>query len=82
MEFSKQTRKTPVLVNPENFKIKKVKIDPLDVKKSNSKKLNLIVFVSFVLFLIFFLWNCKYGCFKGEDKSPEPFSLVYNLNSV
>jgi hypothetical protein len=79
MDFSKQTKKTPTLVNPDNFNLKKVK--QIDLKKENSKKLNLFVGIGFVLFLVFFLWNCKYGIFKGEC-SPEPYSLVYNINSV
>lgn len=83
MEFSKETRKTPTLVNSQNFKIKKPKIvDPEIIKKSNSKKLNIFLGVGFVLFLIFFLWNCKYGFLKGQEESPEPFSIVYNMNSV
>jgi hypothetical protein len=83
MEFSKQTHKVPTLVNPKNFKpIKPKIIDPVIIKKNNSDKLNLYLGIGFVLFMIFFLWNCKYGIFRGDQKSPEPFSLVYNLNSV
>jgi hypothetical protein len=81
MDFSKQTRKNPTLVNPGKFKIKKEIIDPVILKKENSKKLNLFVGIGFFLFLIFFLWNCKYGIFKSEN-SPEPYSLIYNVNSV
>jgi hypothetical protein len=82
MDFSKQTKKAPTLVNPDKFKIKKSKhLDPLVLKKENSKKLNLFIGIGFVLFLIFFLWNCKYGIFKSETE-PEPFNLVYNINSV
>ena len=77
-----ETRKVPVLVNPENFKIKKLKIDPIEIKKENSKKLNLFLGIGFVLFTIFFLWNCKYGIFKGQQESPEPYSVVYNINYV
>ena len=83
MEFAKETRKPPTLVNPDKFKIKKPKVlDPEIIKKNNSKKLNIFVGVGFVLFLIFFLWNCKYGFFKAKEQSPEPFSIVYNMNSV
>ena len=77
-----ETRQSPVLVNPENFKIKKVKIDLLEIKKKNSKKLNIFLGIGFVLFMIFFLWNCKYGFFKGQEESPEPYSIIYNINSV
>ena len=60
MEFAKETRKTPTLVNPDKFKIKKPKVlDPEIIKKNNSKKLNIFVGVGFVLFLIFFLWNWR-----------------------
>lgn len=77
-----ETKKTPVLVNPENFKSVKIKIDPVLQKKENSKKLNLFLGIGFVLFMIFFLWNCKYGIFKGQQESPEPYSVIYNINSV
>ena len=79
MNYSNLSKKPPSLVNPENFKVKTV--DPEVIKKSNSKKLNLILGIGFILFLAFFLWNCKYGFFKG-NVNPEPFSLVYNVNSV
>lgn len=74
-----ETKRSPVLVNPENFKSVKIKIDSF---KENSKKLNLFLGIGFVLFTIFFLWNCKYGIFKGQQESPEPYSVVYNINSV
>jgi hypothetical protein len=74
-----ETKRSPVLVNPENFKSVKIKIDSF---KENSKKLNLFLGIGFVLFTIFFLWNCKYGMFKGQQESPEPYSVVYNINSV
>jgi hypothetical protein len=83
MDFAKETRKIPSLVNPQNFKpIKPKVIDPQIIKQSNSKKLNIFLAIFFVLFLFFFFWNCKYGFLKGEEKNPEPFSIVYNLNSV
>lgn len=47
---------------------------PKTVKKWN---LNKILFISFVLFTIFFLYNCKYGIFKNSDQQEiYPFNVV------
>jgi hypothetical protein len=47
---------------------------PQTVKKWN---LNKILFISFVLFTIFFLYNCKYGIFKStETHNVYPFNVV------
>jgi hypothetical protein len=79
MDFLKETKRSPTLVNPNNFKIPKKVVSSF---KENSKRLNIYLGISFVLFLIFFLWNCKYGIFKGTESSPEPFSILYNVGSV
>ena len=47
---------------------------PKTVKKWN---LNKILFISFIVFTIFFLYNCKYGIFKStETHNVYPFSVV------
>ena len=73
MDFIKETKKTPHLVKLP----KVVKIPEVPNKKFN---LNLILLVGFVLFLIFFLYNCKYGCFKIDNDNPVGYSLHYNLS--
>ena len=67
----------PKLVNAENFKV----VPPTDFKMPKREAewyLNISLLVGFVLFLIFFLYNCKYGMFKAEDVDFVP----YNFNSV
>jgi hypothetical protein len=76
MDFIKESKGTPSLVNPQNFKVEIPKGPPV---KWN---LNVILIIFFILFLAFFLYNCKYGCFKIESGEPTPHNLVYNLNSV
>jgi hypothetical protein len=72
-----ETTKVPTLVNPKNFKK-----TPIIEKPQGIKKLNLYLLIGFIVFLIFFLWNCKYGFLKAPEDSPEAFSIVYNLGSV
>ena len=80
MEFVKESKTTPSLVNPQNFK-KAVKI-PKEVTNEVPVKwnLNVILIIFFILFLAFFLYNCKYGCFKVDSEEPLPHNLVYNLS--
>ena len=76
--MERETLKRPKLVNPENFNVtlpeQKVKID---VKWN----LNKILLILFGIFLVFFLYNCKYGIFKDIQTEPVPYSLVYNLKN-
>ena len=78
MEFSKETIKVPSLVNSKKFPnvVKKV----INSKKTNSWYLNIFLIIGFVLFIAFFLYNCKYGCFKVDSQEPLPYSLVYKLS--
>jgi hypothetical protein len=75
--FIRTTHQQPKLTN---FNLKnKVQVEgvvpvPKTVKKWN---LNKILFISFVLFTIFFLYNCRYGIFKStETHNVYPFSVV------
>jgi len=78
--MNKQTKEIPILVNPQNFKIKKPKIiNPEITFKKNSWYLNFFLIIIFIVFLIFFLFNCKNGIFSVESEEPVPYSLVYNL---
>jgi hypothetical protein len=78
MEFIKESKTIPSLVNPQNFKVE----IPKEIPKGPPVKwnLNLVLIICFILFLAFFLYNCKYGCFKVESQEPLPYSLVYNLS--
>jgi hypothetical protein len=54
----------PKLVDPSNFnKINKINLN-LPKKKFD---INKILLIGFILFTIFFLYNCKYGIFKYDD---------------
>jgi hypothetical protein len=71
----------PRLVNPGNFikvpeKIPNVKLEKIKL----SKYLNIFLFLVFIVFMAFFLYNCKYG--KPLENEPLPYSIVYNINSV
>ena len=79
MEFIKESKTTPSLVNPQNFS-KKIKTVELPTQKSVKWNLNVILIIFFILFLAFFLYNCKYGCFKIDSEEPLPHNLVYNLS--
>ena len=83
MDLIKETKVIPSLVNPNNFKIKKIKpANPVESFKKNSHTLNTIMLVGFIIFFTFFLLNCKYGIFKCPTNEPEGYSVAYNLNSV
>ena len=64
------SKKTPKLVNAENFVLPEVTVNT--PKKWN---LNKILLILFVLFMIFFLYNCKYGMFRSMEDVPEPYLL-------
>ena len=78
--MNKESTVIPKLVNSQNFKIKQPKIiNPKIVFKNNSWYLNLSLIIIFIVFLVFFLYNCKSGMFSGNFDEPEPYSLAYNL---
>jgi ABC-type uncharacterized transport system permease subunit len=76
--MDKQTLQSPKLVNPKNFKISIPKEVPEIIKKSNSWYLNVFLIILFLIFTLFFLYNCKFGMFKTIGDEPMPYSLVYN----
>lgn len=66
----KETIKEPRLVDLTNVSI--------PVKKDNFKfYLNTLVFILFVGFIIFFLYNCKHGIFCVKDNV-----LPYNFDKI
>ena len=79
MDLIKETKLVPQLVNPNNFKIKKIKpIDPVVSFKRNSRNLNTILLVGFIIFMAVFLLGSKFGLFKSEEFEPE--GIAYTLS--
>jgi uncharacterized integral membrane protein len=78
--MDKETIKIPSLVNPDNFN--KVNVITPSTKSNIKWNLNKILLILFVLFLIFFLYNCKYGMFRHMEDEPTPFSLVYSNSLI
>jgi hypothetical protein len=76
--FIKETIKRPRLTDvpimpiPEITKKIAEQIPPKIVKWN----LNIILIIFFILFTIFFLYNCKYGMFKSIDQEVYPYSIV------
>jgi hypothetical protein len=75
MEFIKETKKKPKLTY---FKpVPKIK-EPIKltnpIKENTKWNLNIIILICFILFLIFFLYNCKYGMFKSMYIEPYAFN--------
>ena len=75
-----ESKTVPKLVNPENF----IEVLQPEIKIKNKMKWNLnkILLILFAIFLVFFLYNCKYGMFKGPDNEPSPYSLGYNNSLI
>ena len=67
--MNKESSKTPNLVN-KSIKIANagIKID----KKPKKWSLDVIVLIIFILFMAFFLLNCRSGLFKVDE--PAPYS--------
>jgi hypothetical protein len=79
MDLVKETKTIPSLVNPKNFKPKKiVQMDPVETFKRNSNTLNTVLLVGFIIFFGLFLLYCKFS--KTNETTPEGYSVVYNLN--
>ena len=81
MDLVKETKAIPSLVNPKNFKPKKiVQIDPAETFKRNSNTLNTVLLVGFIVFFGLFLLYTKFS--KKDETTPEGYSVIYNLNGV
>jgi len=59
----------PQLVDLSKFKSKVLKTE--QVLKKKKWNINKILLVGFLLFTIFFLYNCKYGIFRIKDQMYE-----------
>ncbi len=70
----KETSKQPKLTELTEIKI------PIQIPEPKTLKwnLNIILIVLFIVFTIFFLYNCKYGIFKTVETE---FLLYPYLNS-
>ena len=72
--MNRETSKVPSLVNPEYLKKITIK-EPLKIRIKKYLSLDLIILIFFILFLIFFLINCKDGIFKNIDTDPIPYTF-------
>jgi len=78
MDFIKETKRAPKLTGIENNIVKDVsppKPKFVNLEKPTKWNLNGILLIFFILFGIFFLYNCKYGMFKTIDIEPYAFNL-------
>jgi len=74
--MSKESKLIHKLVNQNHFKVPEPKVpEPKIPVHLPSKKINLngILLILFILFTVFFLYNCKYSTFSEE---PVPYSLI------
>jgi hypothetical protein len=84
MDFIRESKRRPKLTSELTNELVKFKPKPSlsappvtlpPVKQVNVKwNLNGILIVGFIVFLIFFLYNCKYGFFQTADLEPYAFS--------
>ena len=84
MDFIRESKRIPKLTSElinESVKLKPKPslsvppVTPPAVKQVTVKwNLNGILIVGFIVFLIFFLYNCKYGFFQTTDLEPYAFS--------
>jgi hypothetical protein len=72
--MNRETTKVPRLINPEYIK-KIVKQEPFKIRIKKYLSLDLIILIFFLLFLIFFLINCRDGIFKNIDMDPIPYTF-------
>jgi hypothetical protein len=72
MDFVKTTRKIPKLVNiPNETSTQKV---PININWN--LVFNLVVLFIFLIFTVFFLYNCKYGIFKVKTEQLEGYEYT------
>jgi len=76
MIYNLESKRPPKLVNEELFKKVAAATTTELPKKSFMNRWGWMIFV---VFMIFFLYNCKYGMFRATDIDPLPYSLSYSL---
>ena len=81
MNYIKETKRRPRLTSMENVpkveinKPPKIETPKVEIDTTPKKwNLNIILLVGFIVFLIFFLYNCKYGFFQKLDIEPYAFN--------
>ena len=76
-----ESLETPNLINPKHLTELKHLINAPEIKlpKIKPKKINLniIILILFIIFTIFFLYNCKNG--KSYDYKVIPFNLYEKI---
>ena len=72
--MNRQTTKVPVLVNPEYIK-KTIKKESFEKTIRKYVSLDFVILLFFLVFLIFFLINCRDGIFKNLDLDPIPYTF-------
>lgn len=76
-KFGEYTRQVPQLV--DIAKLKSNTLTPNDnvfFKKKKKWSINKILLVGFLIFTVFFLYNCRYGIFKPKDPYVLPYTVA------
>ena len=77
MDFIRESKKRPKLTSELNVTAEVIKpkilstAPPLKPVKWN---LNVLLIIGFIIFMVFFLYNCKYGFFHTTELEPYAFS--------
>ena len=79
--MNKETVKIPKLVNLNNFKNGTTGTTgtleiPNKFITNKHFTFNMVVLILFLIFLIFFLMNCRNGIFKNINFDPLPYAIV------
>lgn len=72
--MNRETTKVPVLVNPDYIK-KTIKKESFEKTIRKYVSLDFVILLFFLVFLIFFLINCRDGIFKNLDLDPIPYTF-------
>ena len=79
MEFIKESKRIPKLTQLINLKSQALKAQALLKSQALPTpikwNINAILITLFILFGIFFLYNCKYGFLKSIDIEPYAFNI-------
>jgi hypothetical protein len=73
--MNRETTKIPILVNPEYIKKSIIKKESFEKIIRKYVSLDFVILLFFIIFLIFFLINCKNGIFKNIDLDPIPYTF-------
>ncbi len=73
--YSEFTRQIPQLTN-----LTKQPVQPVLYKK-RKWNINKILLVGFLIFTIFFLYNCRYGMFRVKQENVVPYTVSVSQNN-